>query len=653
MLSIIIITIVVIICIAIIFFIIFRNKQPSLSGGEIISKIIEIPEHAEQRINQTIQNLQQSDLQTIADLRNKLSNINLTMFDKYSSASLANHIRNQKLYTFEVYNPDAYQHIYNTETIHMSPVDSIPYDMVDAMVASVLLSGSSGELKTDLDDEVKDISIDGRRTNSYSIVTIGEPSEPEHGYAFIHVYHGTSARRGSYPFPLLTTGIDMNRLNVRDPGFSGPGLYFSDPCTAFTYSREYTYCVRLKFKRYSPVFPMLISSKFAEVLTEHYNSFLTYCPSIETIAIYGEIERALFYKYQNEPIPSIYVHENLIEIKDVVSQFIVNCANILHAYGIKSTAGDEDCDYGDEYFDWHEIIKNIQGFDAETDNTKTFTRLNDRTVILSGPVYKNSSLGERIDCDYDLTIGYRYAPEYGGSIIVNGQLDDDMTNVAEEYDYAVCTAYEFILRKFENMEIKDIITYSNLVDDNLHIEDMSEQYDEIMEKYASRTIWLHGGNQSRVTKQMINEYNPAYSKMNAKPVDGIDKQTNDGMLDIGPQNSFTIPLTYKNGRLVKDVPRKPLNPECVVPYEVYADAWNDTDTSDAHFRDVTIDVNKKLDEAIVTKNVKPVQHPPLMLNPNVNDRIKDSRGRPVMFRSNGVRRVNKVKEAEYWEQRWY
>ena len=56
-------------------------------------------------------------------------------------------------------------------------------------------------------------------------------------------------------------------------------------------------------------------------------------------------------------------------------------------------------------------------------------------------------MGERINCDYDLTIGYRYVPEYG-TVIVDGWLDDDMANVAEEYNEAVCTAYEFILRKF-------------------------------------------------------------------------------------------------------------------------------------------------------------------------------------------------------------
>ena len=271
---------------------------------------------------------------------------------------------------------------------------------------------------------------------------------------------------------------------------------------------------------------------------------------------------------------------------------------------------------------------------------------------MNGPVYRHNTLGERINCDYDLTIGYRYVPEYG-TVIVDGWLDDDMANVAEEYNEAVCTAYEFILRKFENMEVKDIITYSELLDDDLRVTDMEERYDAIMERYDNRDVWLHGGNQSRMIEQMINEYNPTYSKMNAKPGDGTDKQTNDGMLDIGPQNSFTIPLKYKNSRLVKDVPRKPVNPECLVPFEVYADAWNDTDTSNAHFRDVTIDINMRLDDEIVKKNVKPVHQQSLMLNPSVNDMIKDSRGRPVMFRSNGGRRVDTAKEAAYWEQRWY
>ena len=279
--------------------------------------------------------------------------------------------------------------------------------------------------------------------------------------------------------------------------------------------------------------------------------------------------------------------------------------------------------------------------------------MNKRDVILDGPTIWHPALGRELDCDYDLTIGYRYLPEYDLTVNADGRIDISMEDIMNEYENAVCVAYEFVLRKFENMEVANIITYSRHYYRNQAHEDMIVRYDDVSERYNNRSIWLHGGYDTMMTKQMINDYNPTYSKMNVKPVDGIDKQTNDGMLDIGPQNSFTIPLTYKNGRLVKDVPRKPLNPECVVPYEVYADAWNDTDTSDAHFRDVTIDVNNRLDEAIVTKNVKPVYSQPLVFDTNVKQMIQASHAKRVTFKNDSVRKIDKKEEAEYWAKRWY
>ena len=189
---------------------------------------------------------------------------------------------------------------------------------MDRFLKHYLIARASykGGIRAYINNMKKTIGIfDAKKYNNKSIITpvnrilylTCRPSWTRSPYSKTLVaYHGSKFDPSTRLFSLITECIDVHKLNRRDSGWIGKGLYLANFDIATLYSKGLVYSFMIKYNCYSIAFPMVPSLKMLSYLTYDFRN--VYCPDKRLVYLYSEMNRALYYLYKNKK--SAYDYSN-------------------------------------------------------------------------------------------------------------------------------------------------------------------------------------------------------------------------------------------------------------------------------------------------------------------------------------------------------
>ena len=170
-----------------------------------------------------------------------------------------------------------------------------------------------------------------------------------YGSKYIYAFHG-STLNNNILFPILETGIDKNKLNKLDDGFSGSGLYLGGfaiastfPCTKEDFSNGVLYCFKCYYDKYIIGLPIFPEEPLLSLLTHNYDS--PYTCTKELIYVYNEMNRLLDLMWSNSYKEDCMINkpDTITEqsITDVYFKYIRDMAKLLYKLNVLPYDSDE------------------------------------------------------------------------------------------------------------------------------------------------------------------------------------------------------------------------------------------------------------------------------------------------------------------------